>query len=431
MAARDPDTRKISEEDGFPVRDILTIVPSAVYDDNSDGGAFRKQAYRLLRLIMADNPQIVRDYMKALRAEDGNTARIAIQAEAYEDRLKSYVETKLDAPSLLGGVTAREVDSARVAVHRGDLLLAAGRTSAAADWYNGESAEARAARAILARFSRSTTESSRILDRASREMPEIGLVQYHFSALELQNERDVAAQAAAADRARQMLPLLGRAHAELARLYVLTGKAEQALPLLDAALAREPEFADHFYQIRAETLLALGRHDDAFQAMNHAAALPHSDKEASERYSAAVLGFRRKIESARRDADDQRLQRLRNEVVAEVRQREPLPPPPAPAAPVPEGRINYQIEARVALEVMQVVYPEYPEAMRRAGTTGNVTLAVIVAANGSVASATVVNSALPALNAAVVDAVKRWTFNPAQRAGTTRTLRIVFSFLLQ
>jgi TonB family protein len=429
-AGRDPDTKKISEEDGFSVKDLLTIVPSATYSDNDEGGAFRRQSYGLLRLILDENPQSVRNYLARLGAEDGSTARMDIQSDAFEDRLKSYVETRLAAPSVLGAVEVREADLSKVAIHRGDVLLATGRTSNATESYGADSKEASAARAILARFVRSTTESARILDRASREMPDIGLVQFHFGALELQNERDIAAQIAALERATQLLPLFGRAHAELGRLYSSTGRPEQALTLLDKALTLEPESADRIYELRAGALLALGKHDEALRTMNLAVSLPHADRVAAERYSAGLLAFKRKIENARRDADYRRLEQLRNEVVAEVRTREPRPQPAPPPPPVPDGRITYEIEARVTIQVIETVYPEYPEALRKSGTGGAITLRVDVDADGRVKTAAVTSSAVPALNAATVDAVKRWSFSPAPRAGATRTLRIVINFLL-
>jgi TonB family protein len=316
-----------------------------------------------------------------------------------------------------------------VAIHRGDLLLATGRSSNALEWYNGDTKETRAARAIISRFSRSLVEAGRILDRTAREMPDVGLVQFHFGALELQNERDVEAQVAALQRAIQLMPLFGRARTELARLYAFHGKPEEATALLDRALELEPESADRIFEIRAETLLALGRHDDAFRTMNIAASLPHADKVAAERYSAAVIGFRRKIENARRDADAQRMEQIRNQVVAEARAREPIRAPAPPPPPVPEGQINYQIEARVAIQVIEAIYPEYPEALRKSGAAGAIALRVDVGADGKVTGAAVTSSALPALNAAALDAVKRWTFSPAQRAGT-RTLRIIFNFSL-
>src|SRR5690349_869202 len=42
------DGKNVSAESGFAVKDLLTIVPSATYNDNETGGAFRLQSYRLV-----------------------------------------------------------------------------------------------------------------------------------------------------------------------------------------------------------------------------------------------------------------------------------------------------------------------------------------------------------------------------------------------
>src|SRR5206468_1688800 len=131
------------------------------------------------------------------------------------------------------------------------LLLATERQADASRWYNADSKEARAARAILIRFSRPPAEAARALDRAARELPDHGLVQYHFGAMELQDKKDIHAQVAALERAVQLLPLMGRAYAELARVYALDGQPEKSLPAVAKAVELEPEFADHFYEFRA------------------------------------------------------------------------------------------------------------------------------------------------------------------------------------
>src|SRR6185436_17143899 len=130
------------------------------------------------------------------------------------------------------------------------------------------------ARAILTRFSRSAAEAVRALDRTAREIPDNGLVQYHFGAIEVQEKKDVQSQTVALERAVQLLPLMGRAHGELARVYTLIGQAEKALPLVARALELEPEFADRFYEIRANVRVALGQLDQAFHDINIASELP-------------------------------------------------------------------------------------------------------------------------------------------------------------
>src|SRR6185503_13372858 len=110
-----------------------------------------------------------------------------------------------------------DADMAKLAIHHGDLLLATDRQADAARWYNADSKDARAARAIITRFSRPGPEAVRVLDRASRELPDYGLVQYHFGAMEVTEKKDIESQVAALERAVQLMPLMGRAFAELAR----------------------------------------------------------------------------------------------------------------------------------------------------------------------------------------------------------------------
>jgi TonB family protein len=341
-------------------------------------------------------------------------------------KLKNYVETPLKLPALTPAIKTVEADSARLAIHRGNLLLATSREAEAARWYNADSKDARAARAVLTRFSRSATESVRALDRASRELPEYGLVQYHFGAIEIQDSKDVQAQVAALERAVRLLPLMGRAHAELARVYTLSGQAEKAMPLIAKAFELEPEFADRFFEIRADTNVALGQTDRAFRDINIAAALPHGDKAATEHYVLKISAVRKKIETARREADDRRLEQIRREVAAEVERREPPRPAAPPPPQVPPGRIDYQIEARVPIEVLETVYPDYPEDLRKRGSTGTIALRVDVGPDGKVKAVSVASSRLPDMDTPTVEAVKQWTFKPGNRS-----FRLIFTYLLQ
>src|SRR5438552_11912077 len=56
---RSPDTKKISDEESFTAADLVTIVPSSNYNDNEPGGAFRAQSYRLLRIVLAEQPDLL------------------------------------------------------------------------------------------------------------------------------------------------------------------------------------------------------------------------------------------------------------------------------------------------------------------------------------------------------------------------------------
>jgi TonB family protein len=340
--------------------------------------------------------------------------------------LKTWVETPLKAPAASPAIKAGMADTAKLAIHRGDLLLATNRTADALRWYNADSKDARAARAVLTRFSRTSVEGVRALARASVELPDYGLVQYHFGALDVQDKKDMQAQLTALERAVQLLPLMGRAYAELARLCTLNGQAEKAMPLIAKALELEPEYADHFFEIRADTNLALGQPDRAFRDVNMAAALPHGDKAATEHYVLRIAAVRKKIETARRDADGVKLDEIRKEVDEKAAVLEPPKPIAPPPPPVPVGRIDYQIQARAIIEVVNVVYPEYPEQLRRNGNAGTVNVRVEVGPDGKVKSAVISNSKLPAMNTPTIEAVKQWTFKPGNR-----TIQIIFNYLLE
>src|SRR2546428_4220552 len=307
-AGRSADTKAVSEQEGFSAGDVVTIVPSATYNDNDPGGAFRTESYRLLRILLDEKPDLIRQYLQSLRMESEHAPVNDIDAQAMDSRLKSYVETPLKMPPVTAAVKSSEADVARLAIHRGDLLLATERQADASRWYNADSKDARAARAIITRFSRPAAEAARVLDRAARELPENGLVQYHFGAMELQDKKDIHSQVAALEHAVQLLPLMGRAYAELARVYTLDGQAEKSAPAITKGLELEPEYADHFYEIRAEAEVALGQSDRAVRDMNIASDLPHPDRSAVERYVLKVSAIRKKIENARREIDARQLE---------------------------------------------------------------------------------------------------------------------------
>jgi len=422
---RSADTKAVSEQEGFSAGDVVTIVPSATYNDNDPGGAFRTESYRLLRILLDEKPDLVRQYLQSLRMEAEHAPVIAIE-ESMDSRLKSYVETPLKPPPVTAVIKSSEADMAKLAIHRGDLLLATERQADASRWYNADSKEARAARAILIRFSRPPAEAARALDRAARELPDHGLVQYYFGAMQLQDKKDIHAQVAALERAVQLLPLMGRAYAELARVYALDGQPEKSLPAVAKAVELEPEFADHFYEFRANVEIALGQSDRAFRDINIAADLPHFSRSAGERYSVMISAIRRKIENARREMDRRKLDEIEQEVRTEAERREPPPKPSAPPPPVPEGRISYSIEARAPLEVLETVYPEYTEALRKKGTAGDIILRVDIGPDGAVKTAGLASSQIPDLNNAALEAVKKWKFKPGNRS-----IRLVLTFALQ
>jgi protein TonB len=421
---RSADAKVISEQEGFTAADLFTIVPSATYKDDDPPTVFRTEAYRLLRFLLQQKPDDLRAYLQALRTESEKPPKIAIDGSAIESEFRNYVETPLKQTPVTAAVQSSEAAGARLAIHRGDLLLAVGREADAARWYNADSKAARGARAILTRFSRPPAESVRVLDRAARELPEDGLVQYHFGSMDITDAKDVQAQAAALERAVQLLPRMGRAFAELARVYARSGQADKSLSLLAKALELEPEYADHYYGIRADVHLALSQSPEALRAINIASDLPHADRSVVERYNLKIADVRRRIEAARREIDYRELEALRSELRAEAQRREP-PKPPEPFTPVPEGSISYEIEARAPIEVVDAVYPEYTETLRKKGAGGAITLQVDIGPDGKVRTASIVRSQLQDLDKATLDAVKKWTFKPGNR-----NIRLVLKFTL-
>jgi len=65
---------------------------------------------------------------------------------------------------------------------------------------------------------------------------------------------------------------------------------------------------------------------------------------------------------------------------------------------------------------MNKVDPVYPEAAKAAGIQGQVTLAVIIAKDGTVETVTP-ERGHPLLVAAAMDAVKQWTYKPTRLNG--------------
>ncbi len=69
--------------------------------------------------------------------------------------------------------------------------------------------------------------------------------------------------------------------------------------------------------------------------------------------------------------------------------------------------------------------PTYPSESRRAGQQGIVFIAVEVTAEGRVASAQLSRSSgYPLLDTAALQAIRRWTFEPARTAGIATSSRV-------
>jgi len=429
---RNPDGKRVAQEDRLRAGDVLKIVPSSTYNDADPAGSFRIQSYRLLRIVLEQNPAELRSYLMELKLEPGRDAKLGVDEATATDRLFTYMETRIPPDSTAPVLQVREVAPALVSVHRGDALVAARQTAQAVRWYEGNSDEARAGRAILARIS-GGKDAAALMERSVMELQGNGLLQFYFGTIETQDERLLELQTAALERAVRLLPLMGRADAELARILTLRGKAASALPLLDLALTLEPEYGDRFSLLRGEALLALRKFDEGRKAALMAVALPHADRASAAIYDQKMAVVDKTIRDIVETAERLQVEELRSSIEAEAVRREPPKPPPPPAPPDRAGQINYQFEATNPVEILKTVYPDYPDELVRKGKTGKVSLQVKVGVDGKVSSATISDSQLPEMNAETVTAAGKWTFKPYVVNGrpTAYTIKLVFAFTLQ
>jgi TonB family protein len=407
-------------------------VPSATYKDSDPAGPFRIQSYRLLRIALDERRVEFRSYLNALKTEAGVNARLSIDENKATDQLNLFADTRIPAGDAPTDIQSREVPESIVSVHRGDVMVAARQTLQSARFYEGDTVDARAARAILGKLT-AGAEAVPLMERAFQEFPEHGLVQFHFGSMESQDTKVVTKQIEALSRAVRLLPLMGRVHAELARVLTLGGRAEEALPLLDRAVALEPEYADRFYLQRTESLIALRRYDESFKTAKLAASLPHADRASAAAFDKQVGLVDSRIQDIRIAAERLQVEELRDTVAAEAARREPLKPPPPPPPPIRAGQIEYQYEATNPVEILKQVLPEYSDALIKNGKAGRITLQMNIGADGLVAAVMVTDSQIPEMNAATVAAARKWTFKPFVRAGrpVAFSIKMVFQFSIQ
>ncbi|HEX4997204.1 MAG TPA: TonB family protein [Terriglobia bacterium] len=428
-AGRKPDTKSVPREEAFTARDLLRIVASPSYRDSDPGGASRTQSHRLLRLIKEKHHEALDPFLEALRIEGGGSARIDLDTDQLQDELDGYAETAVPLEPRPENIRSIMADNDRVAIHWGDLFLAARKYGFAGEQYSGADADARAARAILIRFTRNPIEASRALERATREIPDVGLAQFHFGSVEVDSPPDlIAAQALGLERAVAKFPLLGRAKAELARVYTLQGRAADALPLIEAAIAEEPEFADHFYDIQAQALVALRRLDDAYRAIKTSAALPHIEEKVDTIYEQKIKTLGERVETIRRNAEAERVEQIRRQVDQAVDLTEPPPPPPPPPEPTRVGNMSYTIESIADVSVINKTYPEFPRVLLDNGVGGTITFEVTVGPDGRVTRVEAVKSDLPELNNSTAASLRRWTFSLASQNGQTSGFKMKVTF---
>ena len=429
---RTPENKRVSDKEAYTLQDLVEIVQPPKHDDDAiptqNITSFRLQAHRLFRLITAQNHAQFRAYLKQLGALDGQEAKPAV--EDLQSEFNVFTETMVALTPNGAGIRVSPVTANAMSIHRGDLLVAARKTSEAASWYQADNPDARAARAILARYSRTGGEPIRLLARAAAEMPDASLVQFHTGSIETKNPEDLQLQARALDRAIVLLPRFGRAHGQRARVNVLLGKGEAALADVDRALELEPEYADQFLMVRAEALLSMNRFGESAAAGRTASNLPHSDLTVDYELKSAEIV--RRAEEARRELEGRQLQRIRDQVQAIVSEREPAQPPPAPVQRPPElfGKIEYNVQATRQLSIVNAPLPIYSNALIQKSVTGRITVRVTIGPDGNVTQASIADSQIPEMNTSTLDAARKWTFAPAAGRAPFEA-RIIFTFSVQ
>ena len=423
--------KAVSRGDGFSVSDLLSIVPSETYNDLEDGGRFRKQSYHLLRILMESFPAELESFLQALREDSGSGARPAVPAEALGELLFSYVETPLALNPETMTSEARELPSAERATNRGDLLLSLGRPRESAVLYNDNPRRAaRIGETVLAKIRRETPPVRRSLEELTLEFPDSGLVHYHLGTLRAESREERTKQISALERAIALLPRMGRAYAGLGALYISDGRSDMALPMVRKAIELEPEFADGFFEILAEARMQLGDYKEAGEAIGIAADLAHSDPSTLKHFVLLVPIFYRKMELHRRAIEAERVEELRREVEALVDEIDPRPVP-VTEEPSPIGRIMLSVSSGASANVTSPVLirssmPDYTADLRRQGAAGRIVLQVEIDRRGEVTEVKVRSSDIHGLDAATVEAVSGWVFQPARRNNES----IPFSFRL-
>jgi protein TonB len=104
----------------------------------------------------------------------------------------------------------------------------------------------------------------------------------------------------------------------------------------------------------------------------------------------------------------------------------PTAAPPPTRAVLPEGSLIALEEADSPPRIARVVKPAYPPLALRARIGGIVVLRVLVSERGAPLQVEVIRGAAGGLSEAAVEAVKKWSFDPARKGGVPmRTWMVV------
>lgn len=165
----------------------------------------------------------------------------------------------------------------------------------------------------------------------------------------------------------------------------------------------------------------LTRFEEAREQLASAAYQDGKDAYQSEEFALAV----EKFDVALTLAPDDELAREYRQLASErmSMNRPAATPAPAEAAPAPEPEIDVETHVfRLTSDIerpvlVRQVAPVLPPVARTARWSGSVILSVIINREGQVTEANVIRSVREPLDAAAVEAVKRWEYRPATRDG--------------
>ena len=139
---RSPDNKRVSEKDGYPVEDLLEIVRTKAYDDDApptpQTTAFRLQSYRLLRLVVARYGTEFRAFLKELGNATEPEPKLRLDPKTLQAEFDAYSETHSVSRTGMFDIKTAALTPEAMAIHRGDLLLGAKKTSEAGVFYNGD-----------------------------------------------------------------------------------------------------------------------------------------------------------------------------------------------------------------------------------------------------------------------------------------------------
>lgn len=442
LVGRDTHDGAVSSEDVYTVAELLEIVPSSSFDDLGDGGSFRTSAYFLLRVLMEDHPEVLDAYLQDLAREDGYQATLRMSPEdlgSLDSRIIGFQDRMISMPEVPVGTQTRRMSGEEVAVVRGDLAVASGYPALARSYYQeaGATMAARVGMAVLGTLSGPSASNRRAFEQLAVSYPDNALVHYHLGTLDPESGIGLDVRIENLERAVELLPGFGRAHAELGWAYLDDGRIAPAIARANQAIAVEPEYADRAFELIAEARFASGDVESARSAMETAATLPHIDPSTEEHYRLIVPDLYRRIAAEERESDANRIEELRRQLEARADDLDPRPEP-APGGPAPYGLVHYEVTSIPPPDVQEprLVFgdvPEYSSDLRRGRISGQVELELSLDRQGRVESSRIVRSADQRLSDAAIRAVERWRFDPA-RAGeesTAFTFRVVFTFDLQ